>query len=122
MQIVVPSGVEGCWTPYNGEIMINVMTKDDVLQRLRDHESALRLRGVQRAALFGSLARNEGGASSDIDILVEIDPGAAVGLFEYVGITQFLEDLFPRHVDVANSSRLKPLVRPTIERDAIYAF
>jgi len=45
-----------------------------------------------------------------------------VGLFEYIGIRQYLADLFPVRVDVANRSSLKPLVRPTIERDAIHAF
>jgi predicted nucleotidyltransferase len=54
--------------------------------------------------------------------LIELDPQTPVGLFEYVGITQFLADLFPVRADVANRSTLKPLVRPTIEPDAIYAF
>ena len=45
-----------------------------------------------------------------------------VGLFEYVGMTRFLADLFPVRVDVANRSTLKPIVRPTMKRDAIYAF
>jgi predicted nucleotidyltransferase len=59
---------------------------------------------------------------SDIDILIEFDRQALVGLFEFVGITQHLANLFRTRVDVANRRRLKPLVRPTIERDAIYAF
>ncbi len=53
---------------------------------------------------------------------IELDPEAPVGLFEYVGITQYLADLFPVRVDVANRSSLKPLVRPSFERDALYAF
>jgi hypothetical protein len=72
--------------------------------------------------LFGSVACGEGKRTSDIDILIELDPQAPVELFEYVGITQCLPDLFPIRVDVANRSSLKPLVRPTIERDALYAF
>jgi len=64
----------------------------------------------------------EGKRRSDIDILIELDPQAPVGLFEYVGIAQYLGDLFPVRVDFANRSSLKPLVRPGIERDAIYAF
>jgi uncharacterized protein len=72
--------------------------------------------------LFGSIARGEGKRTSDIDILIELDPRAPVGLFEYVGITQYLAVLFPVRVNVANRSSLKPLVRPRIERDAIYAF
>jgi uncharacterized protein len=54
--------------------------------------------------------------------LIDLDPQAPVGLFEYVEITQYLADLFPVRVDVANRSSLKPLVRPSVERDALYAF
>jgi predicted nucleotidyltransferase len=77
---------------------------------------------VRHAALFGSLARGNSKRTSDVDILIEPDPRAPVGLFEYVGITQYLADLFPVRIDVANRSSLKPLVRPTIERDALDAF
>jgi predicted nucleotidyltransferase len=96
--------------------------REGVIAALRAHQPELHRRGVRHAALFGSIARGEGKRTSDIDVLIELDPHAPVGLFEYVGITQYLEDLFPVRVDVANRSSLKPLVRPTIERDAIYAF
>jgi uncharacterized protein len=89
---------------------------------LRAHQSELQRRGVRHAALFGSIARGEGKRTSDIDILIELDPRAPIGIFEYVGITQYVADLFPVRVDVANRSSLKPLVRPSIERDALYAF
>jgi predicted nucleotidyltransferase len=54
--------------------------------------------------------------------MVEIEPHANIGLFEYVGIKHYLEDLFATRVDVTNRTYLKPLVRPHAERDAIYAF
>jgi len=98
------------------------MNRDQVIATLRNHEQELRHRGVLHAALFGSIARNEARPSSDIDILIEIEPNAPVGVFEYVGITQYLADLFPNRVDVANRRSLKALVRPSAERDAIYAF
>jgi predicted nucleotidyltransferase len=96
--------------------------REGVIATLCAHQMELHRRGVRHAALFGSIARGEGKRTSDIDVLIELDPQAPVGLFEYVEITQYLEDLFPVRVDVANRSSLKPLVRPTIERDAIYAF
>ena len=96
--------------------------RERVIATLRAHQGELRQRGVSRVALFGSIARGEGKRTSDIDILIELDPQAPVGLFDYVGIAQYLADLFPVRVDVANRSSLKPLVRPSIERDAIYAF
>lgn len=71
---------------------------------MRAHQAELRRRGVCRAASFGSIARDEGKLASDTDILIELDPEAPVGLFEYVRIVQYLSDLFPIRVDVANRS------------------
>jgi uncharacterized protein len=99
-----------------------VIGREQVIATLRAHEGELRRRGVLHAALFGSVARNEAEPASDIDILIELEPAAAIGLFEYVDIAQYLEDLFPNHVDVANRGKLKALVRPSVERDAVYAF
>jgi uncharacterized protein len=96
--------------------------RDQIIATLRAHERELRQRGVRHAALFGSAARGEAGPRSDIDILVELDPNVPVGVFDYVAITQYLADLFPARVDVANRKGLKPLVRPRVERDAVYAF
>jgi uncharacterized protein len=96
--------------------------REGIIATLRAHQAEQRRRGVRHAALFGSLARGESKRTSDIDILIKLDPQAPVGLFEYVGIRQYLADLFPVRVDVANRSSLKPLVRPTIERGAICAF
>jgi uncharacterized protein len=90
-----------------------------ILAKLRDHEPALRERGVSHAALFGSRARGDNHPDSDIDILVEI---GSMSLWGYVGLTQFIGGLFPEPVDVADRSRFKPFVRPTAEREAIYAF
>jgi uncharacterized protein len=96
--------------------------REEIIATLRAHQAELRRRGVRHAALFGSIARGESKRGSDIDIMIELDPEASVGLFEYVGITKYLADLFPVRVDVANRSSLKPLIRPAIERDAVYAF
>jgi predicted nucleotidyltransferase len=98
------------------------MDRDQVIATLRAHEAELRDRGVAHAALFGSLARGEAGPGSDIDILVDLAPDARIGLFGYVSLIQFLEDLFPLRVDMANRRRLKSLARSSIERDALFAF
>lgn len=98
------------------------MDKDGIIATLKRNEAALRARGVTHAALFGSRARGEDRPDSDIDILIEIASDAPVDLFAYVAIIQFLEDLFPVHVDVANRRALKPHVRPSAEQHAVYAF
>ena len=100
------------------------MDKEDILNRLKDAESELRSRGVAHAALFGSVARGEAGPDSDIDIMVELTPEAerSIDVYTYVGIVNEIKDLFPMPVDVSNRASLRPYVRPTAERDAIYAF
>ena len=96
--------------------------RKQIIATLRAHQAELSRRGVRHAAVFGSIARGDAKPASDIDIMIELDPTAPIGVFEYVGITQYLSDLFPAPVDVANRSNLKPLVRSSAERDAVYAF
>ncbi len=98
------------------------MKRDEVLRKLREAEADLRARGVAHAALFGSVARGEDRPDSDIDIMIEIAPDSRMDLFRYVVIVQYVEELFPVPVDVANREGLKPFVRPSAERDAVYAF
>jgi len=98
------------------------MKRDEIIDKLKEREADLRAQGVAHAALFGSVARGDDRPDSDIDIMVEIAPDARIGLFQYVGIVHYLEDMFPTRVNVANREGLKPLVRPSAECDAIYAF
>ena len=77
---------------------------------------------MTRAAIFGSTVRGEAGVQSDVDVLVDLDPAANMGVYEYVSLTRFLQSVFPARVDIANHATLKPHVRPSAERDAIYAF
>ena len=98
------------------------MEKQDIIARLREYEPALRERGVTHAALFGSRARGDFLPDSDTDIMIDIDPDAPVGIYEYVGIKDFIASLFDGPVDVVDREGLKPYVRPAATADAIYAF
>jgi predicted nucleotidyltransferase len=98
------------------------MNANEALDTLRRSEAALRARGVRHAALFGSTARGENRPDSDIDILVEIDPNARVTVYDYVGIKEFISNLFPDRVDVIDRDALKPHLRQSSSRDAVYAF
>jgi len=67
-------------------------------------------------------ARGDARPDSDIDIMVELAPDAHLGVWGYVAIIHTIEDLFPLPVDVSDRAAQKPHVRPSAEREAIYAF
>ena len=98
------------------------MTRDEALGILKRHEGELRQRGVARAALFGSVARGEARPGSDIDVMVEFSPDAAISVWAYVGLKDLIQGFFGERVDVVSRNGLNRHIRPTIEREALYAF
>jgi len=92
------------------------------LDILRAHEADLRSRGVAHAAVFGSVARGEASAESDIDVLVELDEHRAMGIFEYARLKLYIDGLFYRRTDVVNRRTLKPLLQASILHDSVHAF
>jgi uncharacterized protein len=98
------------------------LTLPDALAILRAHRAELEARGIRHAALFGSLARGEAGPSSDIDVLIDFEPGLKLGVFQYAGHKDFVSAFFPVPVDVVAKRFLRPEISPSVEKDAIYAF
>jgi uncharacterized protein len=97
-------------------------TLSEVLETLRTHESELRRLGVSHAAVFGSVARGEARADSDIDVLVDLDRDRPLGIFEYARLKLYIGELLNGAGDVVNRRTLKPLLRDSILHDAVHAF
>jgi hypothetical protein len=78
---------------------------------------------VRELSLFGSAARGGTRPESDIDVMVEFEPGARVGLVKFESFADELEALTRRTVDLITKAGLKPWVRPAALKDArvIYA-
>ncbi len=98
------------------------MTRDEIIEKLKEREADLRAQGVAHAALFGSVARGDDRPDSDIDILVDLAPAIVVTIFDYAGVKDFIADMFDRPVDVVSRESLKPRLRPEAAADAIYSF
>ena len=95
------------------------MTREHVLSELRAHQSRLaRDFGVSKMALFGSVARNDAGEDSDVDVLVRFD-GPAMAR-RYFGVQFYLEDLLGCPVDLVTHKALRSELRPTVAREAIH--
>ena len=95
------------------------MRRDEALAILAAHRDELReTYGVKSLALFGSVARDEAGPESDVDLLVEFD--RPTGLFGLAALQIFLEQVLGTGVDIGRSEALREYVRGSVEQDLVY--
>jgi predicted nucleotidyltransferase len=84
----------------------------------RDRILAIAARhGMRRVRVFGSTARGDAGAKSDLDLLVEVEPGRSY--LDLVAFWQELEDTLGRPVDVVSDGGLSPHLRDRILAEAV---
>lgn len=83
------------------------MKLEDVRSRLLAHRRELKRLGAERLSLFGSVARGEAGPESDVDIVVDSEGGEALGLFRLARLTDELERILGRPVDVISRRGLE---------------
>jgi predicted nucleotidyltransferase len=74
--------------------------------------------GVQDLAIFGSVARDEAGPGSDVDVLVTFE--GRTGFRAFMGLQFELEAILGTRVDLVTPKAMKPTLRPRIERDLIH--
>lgn len=96
-----------------------VSGKDAVIQAIREHESRIRALGVRRLGLFGSWVRGEQRPDSDVDVLVEFDPGKK-SFDHFMSLSFLLEDLLRRRVELVTPEALSPYIGPSILREVEY--
>ena len=91
-----------------GNLQVDEANLADLCQRYR----------VRELSLFGSAARGEMRAESDIDLLVEFLPNAKIDLVEYAGLMLDLSKLIGRKVDLVSKKGLKPLIRASVLKES----
>lgn len=97
------------------------MTRDDVLRLLAEHKPELAEEfGVTALYLYGSVARDEAGPESDVDVLAEFD-GRPMGYFKFFDLKERLSQILGREVDLGEPQTLHRRIRDEVMREAIRA-
>jgi predicted nucleotidyltransferase len=94
------------------------MPLNELLQEKR--EDILRIatkRGASNVRVFGSVARGEADSKSDIDLLVDLEPGRS--LFDLGGLLMDLQDLLGHKVDIVTEKGLRERIRERVLKEAI---
>jgi uncharacterized protein len=114
MAVAGPPSVDA--VPYRDFM---VLQPEDVIQILAAHAPVLREQGVRSLILFGSIARREARADSDVDLVVEFDH--PVGYFALFRLQDQLADWLGRPVDLATAESLRPELRQRVQSEGLRA-
>ncbi len=98
------------------------MDKEHVIKILQENRIMLAQFKVRSLSLFGSVVRGEAGPDSDVDILVEFEPGAHVGLFAFARLQRYLQEILGSEVDLATPDALHKALKKDILEEAVHAF
>ena len=97
------------------------MDRGQVIARLRAHQAELQSFGVAHLYLFGSVARQEARADSDVDLFFDTE-NPRFSLIELVDVQERVHDILGRETDVMTRASLHPMLRPSIEAEALRVF
>jgi hypothetical protein len=100
------------------------MRRDDVIEKLKEAEPALRGLGVGALYLFGSYARDEARFDSDVDVFIDPAPGRDFGFLPFMDTYQAIQKAFGDAVEIGYSTRagLSPYIIEDIEQEAVQIF
>jgi len=91
-----------------------------IISILKEHKAELKEKyGVKEIGIFGSYVRGEYKEKSDLDILVEFEEDAKIGLLKFVNLENYLSDIIGVKVDLVEKSALKPRIGKNILREVI---
>ena len=94
------------------------MNKQEIIAAIQADRNVLGEFSVKSLSVFGSVVRGDAGPDSDVDILVEFEPGARIGLFEFVRLKNALSEQLGVPVDLVTPDALHPALREDILQEA----
>ena len=97
------------------------MKREDVLRILAAHRDDFTAMGVRELAIFGSVARDEAEAGSDVDVLAIYEPGTRLSYFRVFELQERLEELLGVKVDLVTMGGLRSELREGILAEAVRA-
>src|SRR4051794_25878696 len=97
------------------------MNRDEVIAKLRAHEADLHRTGVAALFLFGSVARGEARADSDVDLFFDTD-NPRFSLIHLVDVQDQVAAILGTETDVMTRASLHPMLRGRIEAEAVRVF
>ena len=99
---------------------IKPLNLEKLISILKDYKKELKKRyGVKEIGVFGSFVRGEDKKKSDLDILVEFEEEAKIGLLKFVNMENYLSELLGVKVDLVEKSVLKPRIGKHILKEAV---
>jgi uncharacterized protein len=97
------------------------MTSVDLIAELRRRALDIGALGATSLYLFGSAARGEATETSDVDLFIDYDP-ERFSFVELIRLRERLSEVLGHPADLTTREGLHPLLRPTIEAEAIKVF
>jgi predicted nucleotidyltransferase len=100
-------------------MITSIQGKREVLSLIADNADRIKALGVRRLGLFGSFARGEQRAASDVDLLVEFEPEQKT-FDHFMQLAFFMDDLLQRRVELVTPESLSPYIRPYVLKEVEY--
>ena len=101
--------------------MKETMNREQTIDILLQHRAELERAGVRHLYLFGSVARDEANAQSDVDLFFDYDKGQ-FGLFALMDVKELASNILGRKADIMTRDSVHPVLRPRIEAEAAQIF